>query len=158
MLVLVVLADAVPVVVWMVGVGVLGCFVGGGLDFGLKLQLSGVGFFRSVCVVVIVIVRGIVGIVAIAIAIAIVIVVMVRLRRRRRRLLLLTSLLRFIPSGLENVLPISTNPAQCLLLLLTRQSRRSTLYYALIHPAHRALIFILVIGHVGFGPVILPCT
>ena len=99
-----VLADAVPVVVWMVRVRVLGGFVGGGLDFGLKLELGGVGFFRSVCVVVIVIVRGIVGIVAIAIAI--VIVVMVRLRRRRQ-LLLLTSLLQFIPSRLENVLPIS---------------------------------------------------
>lgn len=104
-----VLADAVPVVVGVVGVGVLGGFGGVGLDFRLEFG-SGDGFFcgRGIGVVVIVIVRciGLVGFVSVAI------VVIVVVRRRRRRLLLFTNLLRFIPSGLENVLPIPISISQ----------------------------------------------
>ena len=109
-----VLADAVPVVVGVVGVGVMGGYVGVGLDFRLELGGGG-GFVRGlgvcVCVgvVVIVIVRciGVVGIVGVAI-----VIVVVRPRRRRRRLLLFMSLLRFIPFGLENVLPIPISISQ----------------------------------------------
>lgn len=171
-----VLADAVPVVIGVVRVRVLGGFVRLNFWLGLELELGDVGLFRSVCVVVHVIVRGSVGIVAITI---VVIVMVVRLRRSRRRLFL-PRLLRFILSGLENVLPIPicisqlsikhtitkrgakddtyTNPAQGLLLLLPRQSRRSIVYYALIHSSHRALLFYLVTGHVSLRWVILPCT